>query len=111
MKSKLFIITLLTLLVAGCTREPLPEPEREGGKIVIISATIPPETRVAYDDTDRSLSWQDGDQLLLAGYGASGHYIDCATFTWQAGNTFTGTEVQDAITYKAYYPAQFCCRV
>jgi hypothetical protein len=23
----------------------------------------------------------------------------------QAGNTFTGTEVQDAITYKAYYPA------
>lgn len=68
MKSKLFIITLLTLLVAGCTREPLPEPEREGGKIVTISATIPPETRVLYDDTDLSLTWQTGDTLLLAGY-------------------------------------------
>ncbi len=111
MKPKLFIISLLAILVAGCTREPLPEPEKEGGKLVTISARIPPETRVTYTDSDvpgsgGTLAWQSGDQLLLAGFGASGNYIDCATFTWQAGDTFTGTEVQDAITYKAYYLAE-----
>lgn len=71
-----------------------------------ISATIPPETRVLYDDTDRSLSWQPGDKIKLAGYDASNAYIGESTFTWtETGNVFTGTTVQGATTYKAYYPA------
>ena len=49
----LLIITLLALLVAGCIREPLPEPGKEEGKIVTISASIPAETRVTYDDDTR----------------------------------------------------------
>ena len=106
MKLKLFIITLLTLLVAGCTREPFPQLEEPGGKLVTISATIPPETRVLYDDTDRSLAWQSGDKIKLAGYDASNAYIGESTFTWtETGNVFTGTMVQGATTYKAYYPA------
>jgi hypothetical protein len=68
MKVKLFIYALLALLVAGCTRDPLQEPEKGGGRRVIISATIPAETRVAYDDDRLTLSWQNGDTLLLAGY-------------------------------------------
>jgi hypothetical protein len=68
MKPKLFIIALLALLVASCTLVPLPEPEKEVGKLVTISANIPEETRVAYEDATRKLSWQNGDTLLLAGY-------------------------------------------
>jgi hypothetical protein len=105
MKPKLFIITLLTLLVAGCTREPIPQLEEQGGKLVTISATIPPETRVLYDDTDRSLAWQSGDKIKLAGYDASNAYTGESTFTWtETGNVFTGTTVPGATTYKAYYP-------
>jgi hypothetical protein len=61
MKPKLFIIALLALLVASCTLVPLPEPEKEEGKIVTIRVKIPEETRVAYDDATRTLSWQVGD--------------------------------------------------
>jgi hypothetical protein len=106
MKSKLYIFALLALSVISCTREPLPEPEKEEAKIVTISASIPPETRVLYDDTDRSLSWQPGDKIKLAGYDASNAYIGESTFTWtETGNVFTGTTVPGATTYKAYYPA------
>jgi hypothetical protein len=110
MKPKLFIITLLALIVAGCTLEPIPEPEKEGGKIVTITATISPETRVAYEDSNTpgiggTLEWQTDDQLLLAGYDAGGTYLDCATFNYNGGNSFTGTAVPGADTYKAYYPA------
>ena len=106
MKSKLYIFALLALSVISCTREPLPEPEKEEAKIVTISASIPPETRVLYDDTDRSLSWQPGDKIKLAGYDVSNAYIGESTFTWtETGNVFTGTTVQGATTYKAYYPA------
>jgi hypothetical protein len=106
MKSKLYIFALLALSVISCTRELLPEPEEQGGNLVTISATIPPETRVLYDDTDRSLSWQPGDKIKLAGYDASNAYIGESTFTWtETGNVFTGTTVQGATTYKAYYPA------
>ena len=76
MKLKLFIITLLAIMVAGCTLEPIPEPEKEGGKIVTISANISPDTRVSYNDGTRKLAWESGDKLLLAGYDAGGTYID-----------------------------------
>ena len=104
MKLKLYIIALLALSVISCTREPLPELENGEGKIVTISATIPPETRVAYDDADRSLSWQIGDTLLLAGYDGM-TYIGRKKFGWTGtGCTFSGEEVPGATTYKAYYP-------
>jgi len=110
MKLRLFIITLLALIVASCTLEPIPKPEQEGGRIVTITATIPAETRVTYTDSDipgngGTLAWETGDQLLLAGYDAGGTYIDCALFEYDGGNSFTGTEVKGADTYKAYYPA------
>lgn len=105
MKLKLFIYALLALLVAGCTRDPLQEPEKGGGRRVIISATIPAETRVAYDDDRLTLSWEKGDQLLLVGYYADGSYAGHPTFTWLRGNSFEGDEVAKAETYKAYYPA------
>jgi hypothetical protein len=110
MKPKLFIFALLALLVASCTDEiDIPEPatkepkaEKEG-EMVTINASIPQEARVAYDDANLSLSWQDNDQLLLAGYNGT-TYKGSSAFTWQTGNTFTGTTVPDATTYKAYYP-------
>jgi len=56
MKLRLFIITLLALMVAGCTLEPIPKPEQEEGKIVTISASIPDDTRVSYNDGTRKLT-------------------------------------------------------
>lgn len=105
MKPKLFIIALLAILVASCTLEPLPIPIEEGENVVTISVSIPAETRVAYDDATLKLAWESEDKLLLAGYDAIGNYIDCATFTWNGGNSFSGTPVAGADTYKAYYPA------
>ncbi len=103
MKFKLFIFTLLALFITSCTLEPFPEPIEEDGQIVTISATIPPETRVTYDDTDRSLSWQTGDTLLLAGYDGT-TYKGSKKFHWTGDDSFQGTEVPGATTYKAYYP-------
>jgi len=77
--------------------------------MVTIEASIPPETRVAYDDSDGSLSWQSGDQLRLAAYNGN-TYIGSSIFTWTGtGNTFSGTLVEGATpatVYKAYYPAE-----
>jgi len=108
MKLKLSILALLALLIAGCNREPLPVPLEEGGKIVTISVYISPETRVAYDDANRTLSWESGDQLLLAGYDADGLYMNqTSLFTYNTGtvNSFNGQQIIGAATYKAYYPA------
>ena len=106
MKLKLYIIALLTLTAVSCTKDIiLPEPETKGDKIVTISATISPETRVAYNDTTLKLSWESGDQLLLAGYDGT-TYKGSKTFTWSGnGSTFQGSAVDGATTYKAYYPA------
>ncbi len=101
--------------MASCTQEiDIPEPaEKEGkeekaekeGEIVIISATIPQEPRVAYDDGTLKLSWQTDDQLLLVGYDGD-TYKGNSTFTYIAGSdgNFSGTTVPGATTYKAYYP-------
>ncbi len=106
MKFKLFIIPLLTLSVANCTLEPIPKPEKEGEKIVTISVNIPAETRVAYNGEtgNNALTWETGDQILLAGYdGAT--FKGSQVFNYSGtGNKFTGTPVVDATTYKAYYP-------
>ncbi|MBP6947636.1 MAG: hypothetical protein KBB35_00910 [Bacteroidales bacterium] len=103
MKPKLFIIILLAIMVAGCTLEPIPKPGQEEGKIVTISASIPADTRVSYNDGTRKLSWQTGDTLLLAGYDGT-TYKGCEKFYWTGGNSFQGIEVKGATSYKAYYP-------
>ena len=108
MKFKLFILTLIALLVASCTREPLPEPlVVEGERSVTITATIPAETRVLYtdgpDNGQSTLAWQEGDKLLLAGYDGT-TFMGSEIFEWVAGDRFTGTTVAGATTYKAYYP-------
>jgi hypothetical protein len=109
MRFKLFIFTLLALSAVSCTREILPEPAQaeEEGKMVTISATIPQETRVAYNDATLKLAWEKNDKLLLAGYDAGGVYKGSSTFTYLngSGNRFNGTPVPNATTYKAYYPA------
>ncbi|MGI6572866.1 MAG: hypothetical protein ACOX19_05535 [Fermentimonas sp.] len=106
MKFKLFILTLLALLVASCTSEDLPEPVEKEGKIVTINATIPTETRVTYNDGTRKLAWENGDRILLVGFNGQ-TYIGNSPFTWTGqGNQFTGEAVQGATTYKAYYPAE-----
>jgi len=78
----------------------------EGGKMVTISAKVPSETRVSYDDGTRKLTWENNDQLLLAGYDAVGNYKGSSPFTYDgSGDTFSGLTVDGATTYKAYYPA------
>jgi len=110
MKFKLFIFALFALLVAGCSLEPLPQPEKEEGKIVTINISISAETRVAYEDSATpgsggTLKWEIGDKLLLAGYDAYGNYTGHSSiFTWSGnGNIFTGSDI-GAAKYKAYYP-------
>lgn len=104
MKLRLFIIAILAILVASCTREPLPELEENGNNIISISATIAPETRVSY--TDGILAWQTDDQLLLAGYDDNNAYKGASTFTWSGtGDVFSGPAVSGATKYRAYYPA------
>jgi len=112
MKVKLFIFTLLALLLVSCTREPLPGFRERGanffnrkqGKMVTISATMPPDTRVAYNDATRKLAWEGGDQLLLAGYDANGRYKGSNIYNWIGGDSFQGNPVTGATQYKAYYP-------
>ncbi len=103
------ICTLLALLAASCTREPLPEPVEQEGGVVIIEASIPPETRVLYTDSNTpgeggTLSWQTSDTLLLAGYDGP-TYIGSSKFGYTGtGTKFSGMVVPGATTYKAYYP-------
>ncbi|MGI6572873.1 MAG: hypothetical protein ACOX19_05570 [Fermentimonas sp.] len=106
MKLKLSIFALLALLMASCTHEidiPEPvEPAEKEGEMVTITATIPQETRVSYNEG--SLGWQDNDKLLLAGYDGT-TYLGSQIFTYTGnGNQFSGTKVPGATTYKAYYP-------
>ncbi|HPK30015.1 MAG TPA: hypothetical protein PK979_03110 [Bacteroidales bacterium] len=107
MKFKSFIFTLLALLIASCTLQPVPEldePGKEEVKLVTINVTVSPETRVAYDDANRTLAWETGDKLLLAGYDGT-TYKGSKIFEYTGnGNTFQGQEVTDATSYKAYYP-------
>jgi len=107
MKFKSFIFTLLALLIASCTLQPVPEldePGKEEGKLVTINVTVSPETRVAYDDANRTLAWETGDKLLLAGYDGT-TYKGSKIFEYTGnGNSFQGQEVTGATSYKAYYP-------
>lgn len=104
MKFQLFFIILLALLTS-CTSKSHIEPTKNEGTIVTISAMISQETRVTYSDSTLKIAWETGDQLLMAGYDEGENYVGCKTFTWNGGNNFTGTPVEGAITYKAYYPA------
>ncbi len=108
MKPKLFIFALLVLLVANCTRTPLPELGKEETKVVTIKVDIDPKTRVAYNDApygeQGSLSWQENDQIMLIGFDDSNLYQGHTTFTMIANGLFQGNTVPGATKYKAFYP-------
>ncbi len=106
MKFKLFILALIPLLVASCSREPLPIPVEEEGKIITIKVDIAPETRVAYSGGtgNDALSWETGDQIMLLGYVATTNQ-GTSIFNWDGGNNFTGSIVPGSHYYSAYYPA------
>ena len=106
MKIKLSIITLLALLVAGCTLEPISEPVLEQEEnIVTTNVAISPATRVTYTGGtgDNVLSWEGGDKLLLAGFNGT-TFIRSEVFTNTGGNRFSGAPVAGADNYTAYYP-------
>ncbi len=107
MKIRLFILAMLTLTVMGCERNiEITDTDSNEGKIVTISASISPETRVTYNDADLSLAWENNDKILLVGF-AGATYIGSELFTYTGnGNKFTGKEVVGATTYKAYYPGE-----
>ena len=108
MKPKLFIIALLTLLAASCTRAPIPELENGEAKVVTIKVDIAPETRVVYNDAPYGqqglLSWQENDQIMLIGFDDSNLYQGHTTFTMIASGLFQGNIVPGATKYKAFYP-------
>lgn len=113
MKFKLCFFALLAIMAASCERNiDIPEPGEHEGEIVTIRASIPPETRVTYTDSNTqgsggTLAWKTGDKLLLAGYDATGAYVNKSTFTWKGnGDEFEGTPVTGATTYKAYYKVE-----
>ncbi len=105
MKFKLFILALIPLLVASCSREPLPIPVEEEGKIITIKVDIAPETRVAYSGGtgDNALSWQVGDKILLVGSDGT-NFIGGKVFTWDGGNNFTGEAIPGATKFNVYFP-------
>jgi len=110
MKFKLCFFALLAIMAASCERNiDIPEPAEQEGGVVIIEASIPPETRVLYTDSNTpdeggTLSWQTGDTLLLAGYDGT-TYIGSSKFGYTGtGKKFSGMVVPGASTYKAYYP-------
>jgi len=111
MRLRLFIFALLALTAASCMRDINPiGPAQKKDKMVTISATIPPDTRVSYTDSDipdngGTLAWETGDTLLLAGYDGT-TYKGSNKFHWKGGDSFEGLEVTGATTYKAYYPGE-----
>ncbi|MGI5847353.1 MAG: fimbrillin family protein [Candidatus Cryptobacteroides sp.] len=107
MKFKLFIFALLALMTASCTQEiDILELAEKAGEMITIDVSIPQETRVAYDDATLKLSWEANDQILLVGYDNTNNYVGSSKFSWTGiDNKFTGTPVDGATTYKAYYPA------
>lgn len=105
-KFKLFILALIPLLVASCTREPLPIPLEVEAKVVTIKVDIDPETRVAYDGGtgNNVLSWQENDQLMMIGFNDNNQYQGYSTFTRRPDGLFQGNTVPNATKYKAFYP-------
>ncbi|MGI6521111.1 MAG: fimbrillin family protein [Fermentimonas sp.] len=112
MKLKLSIFALLALLVVGCTDDNnLPEPDENEVsenevRMVTISASMSPETRVSYTDDPISVAWEADDQLMLVGFDDGNVYKGKSIFSKSVtGNTFSGYTVAGATKYKAYYPA------
>ncbi len=105
MRIKLFIFALITLFVASCARENLHEPALQESRLVTITATIEPQTRVSYDDVTLKLSWEDNDELMLVGYQAESFKGKSKFKYSKNGNNFSGQSVEGADAYRAYYPA------
>jgi len=109
------VITMLLVLVIGCTKDNIPiveEPiEEPTEKEITIQVDMPDNTelRVA-ENTFFELTWEEGDQLLVVGFDDAGDYRGKSTFTYtgtpnKASGPFTGKAINEAVKYKIYYPA------
>ena len=110
-------VAALAMGFAGCASDNEPTSaagkDADSQKELTFTAGIPDDgsaqTRVAYEDTERKLTWQAGDKLLMAGFDGGNSYKGRQDYTYigtvgATSGDFTGTEVTDATTYTAYYP-------
>ena len=105
------VITMLLVLVIGCTKDNIPIVEEPTEKEITIQVDMPDNTelRVA-ENTFFELTWEEGDQLLVVGLDDAGDYKGKSTFTYtgtpnKASGPFTGKAINEAVKYKIYYPA------
>ena len=110
-------VAALAMGFAGCASDNEPTSaagkDADSPKELTFTAGTPDDgstqTRVAYTDTDLTLTWQADDKLLMAGFNA-GSYIESKDYTYigapgETSGDFTGTPVAGATTYTAYSPS------
>ncbi len=104
---------MLLVLAVGYSKGEvnIPTGEEPIEKEITIHVGLPddPELRVAYEDTSRKLTREEGDQLLTAGFDDAGHCKGKLTFTYrgtpgQTSEPFTGTAINGAVKNKKCYP-------
>ena len=109
-------VAALAIGFAGCASDNEPTSaagkDADSQKELTFTAGTPDDgstqTRVAYEDTERKLTWQADDKLLMAGFDAVG-YKESKEYTYEGtpgvtSGDFSGTAVSGATTYTAYYP-------
>ena len=110
-------VAALAIGFAGCASDNEPTSavgkDADSQKELTFTAGTPDDgstqTRVAYEDTERKLTWEANDKLLMAGFDAVGNYKGEEKYTYggtpgATSGDFTGNVVTDATTYTAYYP-------
>ena len=110
-------VAALAIGFAGCASDNEPTSaagkDADSQKELTFTAGTPDDgstqTRVAYEDTERKLTWQADDKLLMAGFDGGGSYKGKEKYTYEGtpgatSGDFTGNVVTDATTYTAYYP-------
>ena len=105
MKKCILLAAAAIVALSSCSKSDIDDNMSSQG-VMEFTATIEgtPETRTVYDISSSYAKWVAGDQIFIKGYKTdkSGIYTANAT---GATTTFTGPEIKDENTYRAYYPA------